>query len=157
MRYTTSNFFLSLLAIAAVILSFAAHTNAYVLDRSPNISPSAEEVVEESNKLEARVDGGFCVRGWNRQNFRGNSATWCGSFRYYDFPCTNINNDLLNNHLFSVKATKSPSGGVWLWPATGCRETGGKRAKWVDKDGWRNVGPDPAYYSMSWSKPVYHP
>ncbi|KAF8425311.1 hypothetical protein EV426DRAFT_597081 [Tirmania nivea] len=94
---------------------------------------------EAGTKLATRAPQ-YCFVGWDQVNYQGNWARACCVS-----DCCWFYNDLLNNRLYSAKSTLSTTGGVRLWTSDHC--TG--ESRWVDSDGWWNLGQAPAYYSMS--------
>lgn len=89
-------------------------------------------------------DVGFCFRGWPQRNYQPRDG-WVEACCPPPYTCCNFYNDILNNHLYSAKATVSTRRGVNLWTGKFC--TG--ESLWVDFDGWFDLGNAPAFYSMS--------
>ena len=138
----SANFLLFFFAVILSLANLASALPAPAADADP--SPDANSALTDRDSRE------FCFIGWNQRNYKGTSVKQCG---FVPYQCKTFTDDLLVNHLFSAKATQSPTGGVWLWTDLGCKSKNGQGPRWVDYEGWYDLASAPAYHSMSFKNP----
>ncbi|KAF8470717.1 hypothetical protein BDZ91DRAFT_718828 [Kalaharituber pfeilii] len=100
-----------------------------------------------------RITGGekvnaveYCFIGWDDVNYKSRPGS-VPIEACCEYTCCDIHIDMLNNRLYSAKASQWLVGskGVALWTGYNCQGD----FLGVDYEGWWNLANAPAYYSVS--------